>query len=51
MRVFEPDRMALVNLRVAYEQVMPPEQYRIKPAEPISERAGIVLAIVKEVLV
>ncbi len=28
-RVFEPDRMAPVNLQTAYEQLLSPERYRI----------------------
>ncbi len=50
-RMFEPDRMAPVNLRVAYEQVVPPDQYRIICLEQISEKLEQILPIVEEVSV
>ena len=50
-RMFEPDRMAPVNLRVAYEQVVPPDQYRIICLEQISGKLEQILPIVEEVSV
>lgn len=32
-RTFEPDRMSSVNLQIAYEQLIPPCQYRVTPLE------------------
>jgi hypothetical protein len=49
-RMFEPDRMAPVNLQVAYEQVVPPDQYRIVSPEHISEESEMSLPMVEEVL-
>jgi hypothetical protein len=49
-RMFEPERMAPVNLQVAYEQVVPPDQYRIVSPERISEKSGMSLPMVEEVL-
>lgn len=50
-RMFEPDRMAPVNLQVAYEQVVPSDQYRILSLEQVSEKLGQILPIVEEVSV
>ena len=50
-RMFEPDRMAPVNLQVAYEQVVPSDQYRILFLEQISEQLEQILPIVEEVSV
>jgi hypothetical protein len=33
--MFEPDRMSSIHLQIAYEQLLPPRQYRIVPPEPI----------------
>jgi hypothetical protein len=49
-RMFEPDRMAAVNLQVAYEQVVPSTQYRIISPERIPEKSGMSLPMVEEVL-
>ena len=49
-RMFEPDRMASVNLQVAYEQVMPPGQYRIITPGQISEKSEMILPKEEEVL-
>jgi len=48
-RIFEPDRMAPVNLQAAYEQLVSPEQYRIVPAEPRGESVEETLEMVMEV--
>jgi hypothetical protein len=50
-RMFEPDRMAPVNLQVAYEQVVPSDQYRILSLEQVSEKLEQILPIVEEVSV
>jgi hypothetical protein len=34
-RMFEPDRMSSVHLQMAYEQLLPPRQYRIATPELI----------------
>jgi hypothetical protein len=47
--MFEPDRMAPVNLQVAYEQVVPSDQYRIRSLEQLSEQLEQILPSVKEV--
>jgi hypothetical protein len=49
-RMFEPDRMAPVNLQVAYEQVVPSGQYRIITPEQTSEKAEMILPKEEEVL-
>jgi hypothetical protein len=49
-RMFEPDRMASVNLQVAYEQVVPLGQYRIITPEQFSEKSEIILPKEEEVL-
>jgi hypothetical protein len=51
IRKFEPDRMAPVNLQMAYEQVVSSDQYRILMPEPISEKLEKILHIVEEVTV
>jgi hypothetical protein len=48
-RMFEPDRMAPVNLQVAYEQVVPSDQYRIISLEQLSEQLEQILPSVEEV--
>ena len=50
-RMFDPDRMAPVNLQVAYEQVVPSDQYRILSLEQISEQLEKILHRVEEVSV
>jgi hypothetical protein len=32
-RMFEPDRMSIINLQTAYEQLIPPHQYRVISSE------------------
>ena len=49
-RMFEPDRMASVNLQVAYEQVVPRGQYRIITPEQFSEKSEMILPKEEEVL-
>ena len=49
-RMFEPDRMAPVNLQVAYEQVVPPDQYRIISPEQIADGPEMNLPMEEEVL-
>jgi len=49
-RMFEPDRMASVNLQVAYEQVVPLGQYRIITPEQFSEKSEMILPKEEEVL-
>jgi len=48
-RMFEPDRMAPVNLRVAYEQVVPSDQYRVLSPEQIFEKLEKILHPAEEV--
>lgn len=40
-RMFEPDRIAAINLQTAYEQVLPTKQYRIVLLEPPGEKPEI----------
>ena len=49
IRVFEPDRMASVNMQVAYEQVVPTEQYRIHSSKREAEKSDKILSVVEEV--
>lgn len=39
--MFEPDRIAAINLQTAYEQVLPTKQYRIVLPEPPGEKPEI----------
>jgi len=48
-RMFEPDRMASANLQVAYEKVVPTEQYRILSSKQEAEKVDEILFIVEEV--
>ncbi len=48
-RMFEPDRISLINLQVTYERVVPTHQYRILSAEQISEKQELILSSVEEV--
>ena len=48
-RMFEPDRMAPVYLQVAYEQVVPSDQYRVLSPEQIFEKLEKILHRVEEV--
>jgi hypothetical protein len=49
-RIFEPDRMAPVNLQVAYEQVVSSERYRIISLEQRGESVEEALETVEEVM-
>lgn len=49
VRMFEPDRMALVNLQVAYEKVVPTEQYRIVSLKKEIEKLDKILPVLEEV--
>ena len=49
VRMFEPDRMASVNMQVAYEQVVPTEQYRIHSLKREAEKSDKILSVVEEV--
>jgi hypothetical protein len=49
-RIFEADRMAPVNLQVAYEQVVPSDQYWIISPERNSEKPEMSLPMLEEVL-
>lgn len=40
-RMFEPDRIAAINLQTAYEQVVPIKQYRMILPEPPGEKLEI----------
>jgi hypothetical protein len=40
-RMFEPDRIAAINLQIAYEQVMPTKQYRLVLPESPDESLEI----------
>jgi hypothetical protein len=51
IRMFEPDRMASVNLQFAYEEVMPKEQYRLLSSKPEVEQSDKVLPVAEEVSV
>jgi hypothetical protein len=48
-RIFEPDRMAPVNLQAAYEQLVSPEQYRMVLPEPRSENIAQAMEMVTEI--
>jgi hypothetical protein len=47
--MFEPDRMASVNLQVAYEKVVPTEQYRIFSLKKEVEKSDKILPVLEEV--
>jgi len=49
IRIFEPDRMAPVNLQFAYEQVVSSDQYRILTPEAISEKLEKIMHTAEEV--
>jgi hypothetical protein len=49
--MFEPDRMASVNLQFAYEEVMPTEQYRLLSSKQGTEKSNKELLVVEEVSV
>jgi len=49
--MFEPDRMASVNLQFAYEEVMPTEQYRLLSSKQETEKMDKELPVVEEVAV
>jgi len=49
--MFEPDRMASVNLQVAYEKVIPAEQYQILSSKKEAEKSNKILSVEKEVSV
>jgi hypothetical protein len=51
VRMFEPDRMASVNLLVAYEKVVPTEQYRILSLKKEAEKSNKILPVVEKVSV
>lgn len=51
VRMFEPDRMASVNLQVAYEKVIPAEQYQILSSKKEAEKSNKILSVEKEVSV
>ena len=48
IRMFEPDRMASVNLLVAYEQLVPTEKYRLCASKQETEKLEI-LPMLEEV--
>jgi len=47
-RMYEPDRMAPINLQVAYEQVVPPRHYRLLITEQGCEKLETFLQQVEE---
>jgi len=49
IRMFEPDRMASINLQVAYEKVVPAEQYRVFSSEKEVEKLDKILSVLEEV--
>ena len=49
VRMFEPDRMASVNLQVAYEKVVPTDQYRIFSSKKEVEKSDKILPVLEEV--
>ena len=49
VRMFEPDRMASVNLQVAYEKVVPTEQYQIFSLKKEVEKPDKILPVLEEV--
>jgi hypothetical protein len=50
-RMFEPDRLSNVNLQIAYEQLIPPQQYCIVPMEQRTGKPSEEIPIREEVLV
>jgi hypothetical protein len=51
-RMFEPDRMSPYNLQTAYEQLIPPRQFRVDSAEQNNpDKPSEELLLRKEVLV
>ena len=51
VRMFEPDRMASLNLQVAYEQIVPADHYRILSSKKEVEKLDKILPVVAEVSV
>jgi hypothetical protein len=51
VRMFEPDRMASINLQVAYEKVVPTERYRISSSKKEVEKLDKVLPVLEEVTI
>jgi len=49
VRMCEPDRMASVNLQVAYEKVVPTEQYRIFSLKKEVEKSDKISTVLEEV--
>ena len=49
VRMFEPDRMASVNLQVAYEKVVPTEEYQIFSLKKEVEKPDRILPVLEEV--
>jgi len=49
VRMFEPDRMASVNLQVAYEKVVPTDQYWIFSSKKEVEKLDKILPVLEEV--
>ena len=50
-RMFEPDRLSNVNLQIAYEQLIPPQQYWVGPIEQRTGNPAEGLALREEVTV
>ncbi|NTU65569.1 MAG: hypothetical protein HGB05_19750 [Chloroflexi bacterium] len=51
VQMFEPDRMASINLQVAYEKVVPTEQYRIFSLKKEVEKSDKILPVLEEVTI
>lgn len=49
-RMFEPDRLSNVNLQIAYEQLISPQQYCVGPIEPRTGKLAEGLALREEVV-
>ena len=49
-RMFEPDRLSNVNLQIAYEQLIPPQQYCVGPIEQRTGNPAEGLALREEVM-
>jgi hypothetical protein len=49
VRMFEPDRIASINLQVAYEKVVPTEQYQVFSSEKEVDKSDKILPVLEEV--
>jgi len=49
-RMYEPDRMSIVNLQSAYEQLIPPQRYWVVALEPGTIKQSEELPLKEEVM-